>query len=45
MGLLIFMSKLPEKFDTLLTELEQSETPVIELEKQIFGFTRAEAGA
>ncbi len=45
MGLLIFMSKLPEKFDMLLTELEQSNTPVIELEKQIFGFTHAEAGA
>lgn len=45
MGLLIFISKLPEKFDILISEIEQSDTNVTELEQQIFGFTHAEAGA
>ncbi len=45
MGLLIFMSKLPDKFNTLLEELKQTDTSIIKLEKQIFGFTRAEVAA
>jgi len=45
MGLLIIMSKLPDKFNTLLEALNQTDTDIIILEKQIFGFTRAEVAA
>ncbi len=45
LGLLIFMSKLPEKFEQLIQQVNESDLPVANIEKQIMGFTHSEAGA
>lgn len=45
MGLLIFMSRGGDKLQTLMQQTVNSDTPIAELERSIFGFTRAEAAA
>ncbi len=45
MGLLIFMSKMPDKFKLLLNRLKHSGEDVARVENEVFGFTRSEAGA
>lgn len=45
MGLLIFMSQGGAKFNRLMAMIRHSQTPVPELEKEIYGFNRFEAAA
>lgn len=45
MGLLIFLSRGGDRIKTLLEQVKNTDTPVSELETQIFGFTRSEATA
>lgn len=45
LGLLIFMSKLPDQFAKLVETVNQSDDAVDEIERRIIGFTHSEAGA
>ncbi len=45
MGLLIFLSRGGDKLNALMEQVKNTDTPVVELETAIFGFTRSEAAA
>lgn len=45
MGLLIFLSRGGDKLKRLMDAVQNTDTPVAELETAIFGFTRSEAAA
>jgi HD-like signal output (HDOD) protein len=45
MGLLIFLSRGGEKLARLIDQVKNTDTPVSDLEMEIFGFTRSEAAA
>lgn len=45
MGLLVFLSRSGEQLQKFVQEVKNTDTPISELEKQIFGFTRCEAAA
>ncbi|MBL1265241.1 response regulator [Candidatus Methylomicrobium oryzae] len=45
LGLLIFMSHSGDKFESLLEHVKNFQTPVAELEAEVFGFNRCEAAA
>jgi HD-like signal output (HDOD) protein len=45
LGLLIFLSRGGDKLKTFLKLLKDTETPIAELETEIFGFNRSEAAA
>ena len=45
MGLLIFLSRGGDELNRLMDQVENTDTPVAELEMAVFGFTRSEAAA
>ncbi len=45
MGLLIFLSRGGDELNRLMNQVENTDTPVPDLEMAIFGFTRSEAAA
>jgi HD-like signal output (HDOD) protein len=45
LGLLVFMSRGSDQLKTFMHEVKNSKTPVHQLERQTFGFTRYEAAA
>ncbi|MDO9140887.1 MAG: response regulator [Methylobacter sp.] len=45
MGLLIFLSRGGDKLKNLISAVQNTDTPIAELETAIFGFTRSEAAA
>jgi HD-like signal output (HDOD) protein len=45
MGLLIFLSRGGDKLNKLIEQVKNSDTPIADLEMEIFGYTRSEAAA